>query len=239
MRARERRQRATSDGDLGALSPRRARSGRRRIGAHADLVDARTPVLPGAGTRRAGGGLRRDLQQRADRVGRGTLLQRSIGPACVSSTTASTPATFGSITDSERRAAREALGIGDRRVAVFIGALGDRRKGFDVLFDAWRGLAADPAWDVDLFVVGAGAEREAWMQQAREAGLAERIRFLGFRSDVASVLAAADVLVHPARYEPYGLGVHEAICRGVPAIVTVMCRRRRALPEDARRPHRQ
>ena len=35
-----------------------------------------------------------------------------------------------------------------------------------------------------------------------------------------SVLAAADVLVHPARYEPYGLGVHEAICRGVPAIVT-------------------
>jgi glycosyltransferase involved in cell wall biosynthesis len=34
------------------------------------------------------------------------------------------------------------------------------------------------------------------------------------------VIAAADVLVHPARYEAYGLGVHEAICRGVPAIVT-------------------
>ena len=31
-----------------------------------------------------------------------------------------------------------------QRVAVFVGALGDRRKGFDVLFDAWRGLAADP-----------------------------------------------------------------------------------------------
>jgi glycosyltransferase involved in cell wall biosynthesis len=28
------------------------------------------------------------------------------------------------------------------------------------------------------------------------------------------------VLVHPARYEAYGLGVHEAICRGVPAIVS-------------------
>jgi glycosyltransferase involved in cell wall biosynthesis len=26
-------------------------------------------------------------------------------------------------------------------------------------------------------------------------------------------------LVHPARYEAYGLGVHEAICRGIPAIV--------------------
>jgi len=46
------------------------------------------------------------------------------------------------------------------------------------------------------------------------------VRFLGFRGDVAHVIAAADVLVHPARYEAYGLGVHEAICRGVPAIVT-------------------
>jgi glycosyltransferase involved in cell wall biosynthesis len=43
---------------------------------------------------------------------------------------------------------------------------------------------------------------------------------LGFRRDVQTVLAAADVLVHPARYEAYGLGVHEALCRGIPAIVT-------------------
>ena len=34
------------------------------------------------------------------------------------------------------------------------------------------------------------------------------------------VVAACDVLIHPARYEAYGLGVHEAICRGLPAIVT-------------------
>jgi glycosyltransferase involved in cell wall biosynthesis len=37
---------------------------------------------------------------------------------------------------------------------------------------------------------------------------------------VSRVLAAADALVHPARYEAYGLGVHEAICRGLPAIVS-------------------
>ena len=121
----------------------------------------------------------------------------------------------------ERRAAREALGLRDgRRAAVFIGALGDRRKGFDILFDAWQGLAADPSWDVDLLVAGTGGEQEAWMARARRARLDARIRFLGFRSDVAAVLAASDVLVHPARYEAYGLGVHEAICRGLPAIVT-------------------
>ena len=34
------------------------------------------------------------------------------------------------------------------------------------------------------------------------------------------MIAASDVVVHPSRYEAYGLGVHEAICRGVPAIVS-------------------
>ena len=47
-----------------------------------------------------------------------------------------------------------------------------------------------------------------------------RITFLGYRTDVPALLAAADLLVHPARYEAYGLAVHEAICSGVPAIVS-------------------
>ena len=51
-------------------------------------------------------------------------------------------------------------------------------------------------------------------------GLASRICFLGFRTDVPCILAAADLMVHPARYEAYGLGVHEALCRGLPAIVS-------------------
>ena len=34
------------------------------------------------------------------------------------------------------------------------------------------------------------------------------------------MLAAADVLVSPVRYEAYGLNVQEAICCGVPAIVS-------------------
>ncbi|HEY6395781.1 MAG TPA: glycosyltransferase family 4 protein, partial [Candidatus Binataceae bacterium] len=34
------------------------------------------------------------------------------------------------------------------------------------------------------------------------------------------VLAASDLLVSPVRYEGYGLNVHEALCRGVPAMVS-------------------
>lgn len=128
---------------------------------------------------------------------------------------------FTAASDIDRAAARAGLGLSnDRLKALFIGALGDRRKGFDVLFDAWRALSADHAWDVDLLVAGTGGERDAWMARARDAGLQSRMTFLGFRQDIASLLAASDVLVHPARYEAYGLGVHEAICRGVPAIVT-------------------
>ena len=124
-------------------------------------------------------------------------------------------------TGDQRRTARAAFGIAPgRRAALFIGALGDRRKGFDALFDAWQMLSADPAWDVDLLVAGTGAERAAWERRAADASLETRVRFLGFRSDVEEAIAAADVLVHPARYEAYGLGVHEAICRGVPAIVS-------------------
>jgi glycosyltransferase involved in cell wall biosynthesis len=126
---------------------------------------------------------------------------------------------FAPVTDDERRAAKGALGIAaERPVAIFIGALGDRRKGFDLLFDAWRRLSSR-SWDAELIVAGMGVEQQVWAARAREAGLTG-MRLLGFRTDVAALLAAADVLVHPARYEAYGLGVHEAICRGVPAIVT-------------------
>ena len=128
---------------------------------------------------------------------------------------------FGSINARERAEARAELGWpADRRVLLFIGALGDRRKGFDLLFRTWEELCAQPEWDVDLAVVGTGAELPLWVERTAEAGLGQRIRFMGFSRNVPRLLAAADALVHPARYEAYGLGVHEALCRGLPAIVS-------------------
>jgi glycosyltransferase involved in cell wall biosynthesis len=108
----------------------------------------------------------------------------------------------------------------DKPIAVFIGALGDRRKGFDTLFAAWQQLCGDPRWDGDLVAIGRGAELSLWQQRAVQAGLESRIQFLGFRSDVPDILRAADCLVAPTRYEAYGLGVHEALCCGLPAIVS-------------------
>ena len=132
----------------------------------------------------------------------------------------SDPLRFPPVTSDERTSARAALGANGRPLVGFVGALGDRRKGFDVLFSAWLNLCARSDWDADLVVVGSGRERQLWEARAREARIDRRMHFLGFRTDVPAILAALDVLVHPARYEAYGLSVHEAICRGVPAIVS-------------------
>ncbi|HVG62883.1 MAG TPA: glycosyltransferase family 4 protein [Hyalangium sp.] len=133
----------------------------------------------------------------------------------------SDPERFHPCTPEERRSARAALGWPEaRRVALFVGALGDRRKGFDTLFAAWARLCARGGWDVELKVAGTGAQREAWEREARARGLGERIQFLGFRNDVPTLMAAADLLVAPTRYEPYGMGVHEALCTGLPALVS-------------------
>lgn len=107
-----------------------------------------------------------------------------------------------------------------RPVVAFVGALSDRRKGFDTLYAAWRELCGRRDWDCDLAVVGEGAELPLWEGRTRADGLSGRIRFLGFRRDVPRVLAACDALVHPARYEAYGLGVREALCRGLSALVS-------------------
>ena len=120
-----------------------------------------------------------------------------------------------------RRAARENLGWPlDRPVVGFVGALGDRRKAFDTVFAAWTALCRTRDWDADLAVVGSGAELPRWRGRAEASGLGDRIRFLGFRDDVPFILSALDGFVHPARYEAYGLSVHEAVCRGIPAIVS-------------------
>jgi glycosyltransferase involved in cell wall biosynthesis len=129
---------------------------------------------------------------------------------------------WGPISLPERAASRKIFGISESRsLAVFVGGLGyDDRKGFDVLFEAWERLCARPDWDVDLLVAGGGPATPAWQAKVQEAGLEQRIRLLGFTEQVKSVLAAADLLISPVRYESYGLNVQEAICRGVPAMVS-------------------
>jgi glycosyltransferase involved in cell wall biosynthesis len=113
------------------------------------------------------------------------------------------------VTAEERASSRNALQLPPARpIAVFVGGLGyDDRKGFDVLFEAWRRLCARPDWDVDLLVAGSGNALRMWQRRTSETGLTARIRLLGFLREIPGLLAAADLLVSPVRYEAYGLNV--------------------------------
>ncbi len=198
---------------------------------------AYTPGIAGASARRAKGWLthQRDLAaERAAlcaarvvicnsrRTARDVIERVGVDEARVAVVYYGTDASrFTPVTPGERAAGRALLNVShDRPLVGFVGALGDRRKAFDTLFAAWVALCGRPGWDADLVVVGSGGELDAWRARAREAGLESRMAFLGFRPDVPEILAGLDALVHPARYEAYGLSVQEALCRGLPALVT-------------------
>jgi glycosyltransferase involved in cell wall biosynthesis len=122
--------------------------------------------------------------------------------------------------DQLRARRRDALSLSRTApVLAFIGAMSDRRKGFDTLLAAWPAICAALGSETSLLVIGSGSETTIWQERAAAAGFGN-IRFLGQRSDVAHILQAVDLLVAPTRYEAYGLGVHEAICCGAAAIVS-------------------
>mgnify|MGYP002623264768 FL=1 len=122
----------------------------------------------------------------------------------------------------ERWKARQEFGCNASEVmAVFAGALSmDSNKGFDTLFSAWQKLCQRPGWNGRLIVAGSGNGVPGWKKKAEAAGMSERILFAGFVDPIERLLAAADILISPVRYEAYGLNVQEAICRGIPAIVS-------------------
>jgi UDP-glucose:(heptosyl)LPS alpha-1,3-glucosyltransferase len=68
-------------------------------------------------------------------------------------------------------------------------------------------------------VIGKG-ERAPYAALAERLGLAERVVWLGARADVERWYAAADAVVLPTRYEPFG-NVHlEALASGVPVVAS-------------------
>jgi glycosyltransferase involved in cell wall biosynthesis len=123
---------------------------------------------------------------------------------------------------SRRELSRAKLKVpAGRPLIAFVGALGhDSNKGFDTLWTAWKRLCAHTRWDAELAVAGGGRALAGWRKTIERAEMAGHIRFLGFTEKIGDLLAAADLLVSPVRYESYGLNVQEALCYGVPSLVS-------------------
>jgi glycosyltransferase involved in cell wall biosynthesis len=66
--------------------------------------------------------------------------------------------------------------------------------------------------------VAGGVEGSIYPTMAKELGIADRVHFLGYRSDVSSLLRYADVFAFPSHYDPCPLVLLEALACGVPVI---------------------
>lgn len=69
-------------------------------------------------------------------------------------------------------------------------------------------------------IVGTGPEEAAIRQQVHDAGLDGKVRFLGFRGDVPSLLAAADLFCFTSDSEGFPNAVLEAMLAGLPVVCT-------------------
>src|ERR1700737_2125596 len=116
----------------------------------------------------------------------------------------------------DRIEARFELGIEDGELAFMLIANELHRKGFGQALEA---LALVDGRRVALHVVGK-AGLGPYQALIDRLGLAERVRYHGPSNDVGWQLAAADLMVLPTQYEPFGLVIIEALASGVPVLTT-------------------
>lgn len=119
---------------------------------------------------------------------------------------------------------RSELGVPDDPLVGFVGRLA-RPKGVDTLLRAF-GEVEEEEPRARLVIAGDGPWRKRLMRLGRELGL-KNVYFLGWREDVAAIMADLDVLAMPSRWEGFGLVALQAMSLGKPVIAS----RVSALPE--------
>jgi len=106
----------------------------------------------------------------------------------------------------------------DRPVSgPIVGSVGrlSHEKGFDILLRAIPHLP-----EATLVLVGDGPDRIGLERMARELGVAERVRMVGWEDDPRPWLPAFDVFVMPSRMEALGLAIIEAMIASRPVVAT-------------------
>ena len=117
------------------------------------------------------------------------------------------------------RRVREELGAGLLRPLWVCAGRLEEQKGQDVLLDA---LAEVRRQGLEFVAVlaGDGSKRAALEARAQELGLEQRVRFPGQVEDLGPLLAAADAVALPSRWEGLPLVLLEAMVRARPVVAT-------------------
>ena len=105
--------------------------------------------------------------------------------------------------------------------ALLLGVVGhlDVRKGQRDFLAAAARIAPDFS-GARFLLVGDGGDAPALRDLAATLGIAERVIFAGFRTDVPAVLAALDVFVMPSHAEGLCTAAVEAMMAGLPVVAT-------------------
>ena len=80
--------------------------------------------------------------------------------------------------------------------------------------------AIAPLPDMHLWLAGEGPEERELKQLTSKLGLENRVHFLGWRTDRAALLKAADMCLFISRYEPFGTVFVQAWSQQIPVIVS-------------------
>jgi glycosyltransferase involved in cell wall biosynthesis len=125
------------------------------------------------------------------------------------------------LSDRQRADVRKRYSIPLDRPSVLYAAKFTRRKRPNDLLDAARRLATDTDRPFTLVMVGSGELEPALRIFCAQHRL-DNVVFTGFvnQSELPALYAASDVFVLPSESEPWGLAVNEAMCAGVPVVVS-------------------
>jgi len=120
-----------------------------------------------------------------------------------------------------RRRARSALHLDADAFVVATVARLDPVKDLGTLVDAFAVLRR---WrpSAQLVIVGDGPERHAIAERAARSDVAGAVHLTGYRSDVRSLLPAADLYVSSSVTEGISLTILEAMASGVPVVATAV-----------------
>lgn len=119
-----------------------------------------------------------------------------------------------------RSEVRRELGLNGELILGHVGRIVPQ-KNHDFLIDIFAAVAKRSP-DAILLLMGSGPLEEQVRRKVNELGLADRVRFLGVRSDVNRILQAVDVFVLPSQYEGLGIAAVEAQAAGARCVVSDM-----------------
>jgi glycosyltransferase involved in cell wall biosynthesis len=105
-----------------------------------------------------------------------------------------------------------------RKVLLYVGRL-DPQKGLDALFRQLPRVFRELT-EHDLLLVGDGVLRQRLESLGASLGIADRVHFAGWQSDMSRIFAAADLVLLPSRWEGMPNAVLEAMASGKPVVAT-------------------